>query len=84
MKRIPTDREILEIIYKQYYETFASFSKESPNRETKICVPVDLEKIAVGLGVDSDIVFGRLYYHLDQKHGYKREDGTSVHFFHVL
>ena len=80
MLRVPTDREILEAIYEQYYETFASFSKENPDRETKIFVPVDLETIAAGLGVDRDIVFGRLYYHLDQKYGYKR-DGLNVHFF---
>ena len=84
MRRVPTDREILEAIYEQYYETFASFTKENPDRETKILVPVDLEKIAAELGVDKDIVFGRLYYHLDQKHGYKREDGTNVHFFSPL
>ena len=80
MKRVPTDREILEAIYARYYEAFAAFSKENPNRETKNFVPVDLEVIAAEVGVDKDIVFGRLYYHLEQKYGYKR-DGLSVHFF---
>ena len=81
MRPLPTDREILEVIYQRYYDTFASYSKESPDRETKIYVPVDLEGVATELGVDNDIVFGRLYYHLEQKHGYKRDDGTNVHFF---
>ena len=81
MKPLPTDRKILEIIYQRYYDIFASFSKESPDREAKIFVPVDLEAIAAELNVDKDIVFGRLYYHLEQKHGYKRDDGINVHFF---
>jgi len=42
MKRLPTDREILEVIYRRYYNAFAAFSKESPDRETKIYVPIDV------------------------------------------
>jgi hypothetical protein len=81
MRHLPTDRKILEAIYQRYYGTFASFSKESPDREAKIYVPLDLESIAEELGVDTDIVFGRLYYHLEKKHGYKWDDGTNVYFF---
>jgi len=31
--------------------------------------------------VDVDIIFGRLYYHLEQKYGYSRSDGSTVAFF---
>ena len=31
--------------------------------------------------MDKDIVFGRLYYHLNKKHGYKNDDGSYVHLF---
>jgi len=44
-------------------------------------MPIDIEKVAQDLDIDEDIVFGRLYYHLEHKYGYKQDDGTSVSFF---
>lgn len=44
-------------------------------------VPVDIGAIAKHFGVDVDIVFGRLYYHLERKFGYAKSDGSKVHFF---
>lgn len=80
--KLPTDRQILEAIYKQYYRTFAGFAKEAGDkRTTKVYVPVDLQRIADSFDVDGDIIFGRLYYYLEDKHGYKRKDGSRVHFF---
>jgi hypothetical protein len=32
-------------------------------------VPIDIPAIARRLGVDVDMIFGRLYYHLDPKYG---------------
>ena len=82
MKRLPTDREILEAIYKRYYPTFAAFSKEGEGkRVTKVYVPIDVQGVADKFKLDGDIVFGRLYYYLEDKYGYKREDGSRVHFF---
>jgi hypothetical protein len=81
MKPLPTDLEILDAIYERYYETFASFSSGDKSRSTKVFVPVDIDAIAKDMGVDPDILFGRLYYHLEQKYGYKHEDGTAVQFF---
>jgi len=80
-KRIPTDQQILEAIDREYYAVFASYSEDAPNRGTKVYVPIDIEKIARGLGVDGDIVFGRLYFHLERKYGYQQKDGADVHFF---
>lgn len=77
----PTDFRILREIYSRHYSEFAAFSKENPSRETKIYVPIDIPAVASRLGVDPDIVFGRLYYHLDKKHGYKQDNGSSVHLF---
>ena len=68
--RIPTDREILQEIYDRHYETYVSFSKEKPSRSAKIMVPIDIEIIAKHFKVDVDIIFGRLYYHLEKKFGY--------------
>lgn len=83
MKRPPTDREILRKIHKRYYDQFSAFKRGDPNavRETKIYVPIDCEAIAKDLDVDPDIVFGRLYYHLEKKYGYVQQDGSKVHLF---
>jgi hypothetical protein len=79
--KVPTDYEILDDIYDEYYETFAAFSRESPTRSAKIFVPIDVRATGSRLGVDGDIIFGRLYYHLEQKFGYVRPDGSRVYFF---
>lgn len=81
MKNVPTDMAILDKIYNDYYDTFSEFSRDKPSRQTKIFVPLDIKKIAGELGVDEDIVFGRLYYDLEKRYGYKEDDGTNVHFF---
>lgn len=78
--KVPTDLEILEYIYKKYYSVFTEFDKDSPSRDAKIYVPIDCRKIADHFGVDRDIIFGRLYYHLEQKYAYS-SDGAKVHFF---
>lgn len=79
--RIPTDIEILNTIYSMYHSDFVAFEKGGRSRDTKIYVPIDCKKIAGELKVDSDIVFGRLYYHLEKQYGYKQDDGSNVHFF---
>ena len=81
MKRLPTDLQILEAIYKRYYETFVKYSKEGHSRSAKNYVPINIKQLADDLKVDGDIIFGRLYYHLEKKHGYRQDDGTSVSFF---
>lgn len=81
MKKLPTDLEILEEIYRRYYLEFSSFSKEAPNRTTKIYIPIDIESIARHFRIDLDIIFGRLYYHLEPKYSFIQTDGAKVHFF---
>jgi len=81
MKRLPTDLEILNAIYERYYEIFAQYTDGDDSRSTKIYVPIDIKQIAEDLKVDGDIVFGRLYYHLEKKHGYRQGDGSLAPFF---
>lgn len=81
MDKPPTDLEILRFIYKKYYPNYSQFSRETKNREVKVYVPIDVEMIARELNTDKDIIFGRLYYHLEQKYGYKQDDGSHVSFF---
>lgn len=78
--KIPTDLKILNLIYDNYYEDFCVYSKDK-KRESKIYVPINIAQIATTLEVDNDIVFGRLYYHLNEKYKYKNTDGSSVEFF---
>ena len=79
--RLPTDLQILDAIHKRYYEVFVKYEEGDKSRSTKNYVPIDIVQIAHDLKVDNDIVFGRLYYHLERKYGYKQDDGTSVPFF---
>jgi hypothetical protein len=51
------------------------------SRSSKIYVPIDIAEIARDLSVDKDIVFGRLYYHLEHKWAYQQDDRSNVHFF---
>ncbi|HYF69320.1 MAG TPA: hypothetical protein VD884_14345 [Ohtaekwangia sp.] len=73
----PTDLQILNAIYDMYYDTFTTYSRGKDVadrvRISKIHVPIDLDKLGQKLGVDGDIIFGRLYYHLNNKHGYRME-----------
>ena len=81
MKRLPSDRKIMDRIYDRYYQTFTSFSKQKPTRSSKNYVPIDIDSLAKELHVDADLIFGRLYYHLEKKYRYKQDDGSSVHLF---
>lgn len=79
----PTDLEILSAIYDRYYETFAEYGTDRTGRSSKIYVPIDVDKVAAELDVDGDIVFSRLYYHLNKKHSYSHDDGTGVQVFAI-
>ncbi|MFN3881354.1 MAG: hypothetical protein ACK4L8_08010 [Nitrincola lacisaponensis] len=80
MSKNVTDRVILKKIYDTYYSEFCAFDTV-PTRESEVYVPIDCHLIANDLGLNPSIVFGRLYYHLDKKHGYKKDDGLMVHLF---
>lgn len=83
MTKIPTDLKILSVIYDRYYANFHAYSNENKIRGSKIYVPIDVEVLARSLNVDVDIVFGRLYYHLNEKFSYKNADGSRVEFFAI-
>lgn len=77
----PTDLKMLSVIYKKYYETFINYSEDDGNRSSKIYVPIDVDEVANEFNLEGDIVFGKLYYHLDKKYGYRQEDDRVVHLF---
>jgi len=79
--KVPSDLEILKYVYKEYYRSYSSFMKGDGSRETKIFVPIEINKIAKKFRIDEDIIFGRLYYYLDPKYSYKDSDGSIKSFF---
>ena len=81
MKRVPTDYQILDAIYERYYSAFAAYQPDQADRDSKVMVPIDIESLAKDLRVDADIVFGRLYYDLERRYGYKHDDHGRVSFF---
>lgn len=81
----PSDLKILNTIYKMYYKKFEAFTVGAENgRVSKPYIPIDCQLIARKLKIDGDIVFGRLYYHLQEKYGYTRGDGSKVAFFTLV
>lgn len=81
MNKNVVDRVILNQIHDKYYNDFINYDEKSPTRDTKIYVPIDCELIAKKLGIEPEILFGRLYYHLDKKYGYTQDDGSKVNLF---
>jgi hypothetical protein len=89
LKRIPTDRQILEEIFARHYEDYKKVSTGSDTEasDSKIYFPVDLNSVAKALGTDGNIVFGRLYYYLERKYGFQTapstpgKEGAWVHLF---
>ncbi|MDP2559740.1 hypothetical protein [Psychrobium sp. 1_MG-2023] len=76
-----TDRAILKLIYTMYYPSFIAFEQDNTARQNKNYVAIDCQKLAEKLSVDPEIIFGRLYYHLDKKYGYIQPDGARVSLF---
>lgn len=81
MKKIPTDLEILSEIYNRYQDTFRAYATEDPDRIARIRVPIDINVVAEEVGVDEDMIFGRLYYHFNKKYSYRDESGDRITFF---
>lgn len=82
MKKLPTDLQILKAIYDMYYDDFIHYDeKENKTRSSKMYVPIDIEIISKKFKVDPDLIFGRLYYHLENKFGYTNDDESKVLFF---
>ena len=81
MSRIPSDRKLLQEIYDRHYKGFSAYSETEPTRDSKIMVPIDIPAIAKHFKTDNDLIFGRLYYHLQEKYGYQRPHGEIVALF---
>lgn len=81
--KVPTDLEILECIYNNYYHDFEAYKYDHTLRAGKMYVPIDCDFIGEQLNVDGDIVFGRLYYHMNKVYSYQIGERAKVSFFQL-
>lgn len=81
MSALPTDRAILSCIYDMYRNSYPGKPAGSERGENDPYMQVNLKEVAVRLGCNPELLFGRLYYHLDQKHRYKQDNGALVSLF---
>ena len=81
MNKLPSDLEILNAIYDRYYPEFANahnkWVDDSDDRLAGAYMQIDIADIAALLNVDPNIVFGRLYFYLEQKYK-SREDKIGL------
>jgi len=75
VKPPPTDFQLLRAIYERHRDEYLE------GHQTRIDVPIDIPAIANDLGVDAQIVWGRLYYHLDPLYGTQDEDAPRKALF---
>ena len=80
-KKRATDLNILSFIYDHYYDEFCHYDNDETIRAGKVYVPIDCHKVAEYFGVNKDIIFGRLYYHLANKYKYQHEPNVTVKIF---
>lgn len=80
-RAIPTDETLLAEIYRRNLKVFSAHTEENKIRTTKIWVPIDIDALSKRYRCDPELLFGRLYYHFNEKYGSSTGDGQRVNFF---
>ena len=83
MSKLPTDREILKCIYQMYALQYPGIPAGAIRGENDPHIAIDVRAVAESLGCNAELLFGRLYYHLDHKYRYKQDDGTLIPLFYL-
>jgi len=84
MNKLPTDRRVLECIFEMYQSSYPGTKAVSGHAgENDPYVAIDIPTLAAKLDCSPELLFGRLYYYLDQKHRYKQDNGSIVPLFHL-
>lgn len=81
MHKLPTDQQIMQCIFEMYAQEYPHPKGAPKTERARVYVPIDVAAVAAKLRCDAELTFGRLYYHLDTKHGYSQDDGAKVHLF---
>lgn len=81
MSTLVSDRCVLQCIYQMYENKYPKSSADLVVSDNDPYVAIDLRAVAKKLDCSPELLFGRLYYHLDRKHRYKQEDGSLVSLF---
>ncbi len=78
-----TDLKLLETIQKEYANDYIKNMEDANNgvRNTRFYIPIDCQKVAKKMKADGEIVFNRLYFHLNNKYSYKDMNDNPVYFF---
>jgi len=81
MSALPTDRDILKCIFEMYESAYPGKEAEGARGKNDPYMPIKIYEVAARLGCSAEMLFGRLYYHLDAKHRYTQDGGAQVHLF---
>lgn len=81
MNALPTDRRILECIYQMYQDSYPGKEVGEARGKNDPYLPINVTDVAARLGCLPELLFGRLYYHLDAKYRYDQDGGANVHLF---
>jgi len=81
LRQIPLDKDVLRCIYDTYESEYPGPLKNGSRGENDPYLPIDIEFISKKLHCKKELIFGRLYFHLDKKYRYANGERTSVPFF---
>lgn len=83
MKRLPTDRQVMRCIFEMYGAEYPGPFDPSGRGENDPYLPINIRHVAGHLKCAPEIIFGRLYFHLNAKYGYKNDNDAGVSFFQL-
>ena len=78
--KLPTDREILKTIYEMYASEYPKYIEGEVRGVNDPFVPIDIWEIADKLHAQPELIFGRIYYHLNPKYSYDKVTFYIVSF----
>ena len=78
---LPTDREILRCIFELYAPAYPGKDPGEARGKNDPYLPINAHEVAARLNCSPEMLFGRLYYHLDAKHRYTQDNNAKVHLF---
>ena len=83
MKTLPTDRQVLRCIYEMYAADYPGALDDAGRGENDPFVPINIRHVAGHLQCPPEIVFGRLHFHLNARHSYKKDNDVNVSLFNL-